>query len=967
MGKKRTRQKLRESAGLLVASLRGHTDNDEDRVSACTTMRGHLMRRCYLLVLSAVWALLASALPAADFQPDPRSVQRYGPAYRYPQAGWIVLHIEGEPYQRGCQHGRLLAPEIAAHVRCMAAVQGPRSPSEAWKHTRTLANALFLRRYERELLEEMKGIADGASAAGARFDNRPIDLVDIVALNSWPEIETLPAALDATPTGLEGMRFAEDAPKPTPAIKPMHCSAFAATGPATADGKVVIGHITMFGLYPSAFYNVWLDVKPKKGHRVFMQSYPGGVQSGMDYYFNDAGIVVCETTIAQTRFDGTGMAVASRIRQALQYADTIDGVVDVLRKNNNGLYTNEWLLADCKTNEIAMFELGTRKSKLYRSSKKEWVGGTEGFYWGCNNTKDLQVRLETVASVEDRPAVAVFRPSERDIAWLRLYDAYKGKIDASFGKLAFTTPPLAAYHSVDAKYTTTELALQLKTHAIFGPPLGRTWKPTFEERQSFPEVQALVSNPWTVLHGAAPSQSKDKEEVADLHDPTKSNFAEGSPAAPTPTRRRRRMPPTTLPAWHGTLLPATDADIWLATGFANYERIVAMENQLRKESHNGKLSTEDRQKIGLALFAHRADYELGARAHPEKPLDETRSDDRHNDWYRVAAGKGTLLLHSMRQEMGHDKFVEVMDRFGRAHAGQKAEAREFYKVINEASKDYISPTAWLRKTGLAELRLEEAEPYRQGKGYEVAVKVRRLRNGRVSPIEVTVETVKGEATRELEFGLDSFTARLVIPTKDEPRRVVVDKYGLTPRSNGGPFSVVTFAEELEDTLIVYGTADEFYTNREAARALQQALLERGPNITVRVKDDLSVGDDVLKERHVILIGRPDSNRLVARFQKDLPITFGRRSFEVGGKTFAHAGSAVIVAAENPLNRRYSLVVVAGLDAASTWRTAPRLADPMQQPAEAVVFPHAGTPRRLVLSARDLVREVAVGRNERASR
>ena len=84
----------------------------------------------------------------------------------------------------------------------------------------------------------------------------------------------------------------------------------------------------------------------------------------MDYYLNDAGLLVCETTIAQTRFDIKGMAVASRIRQALQYADSIDKAVEILKEDNNGLYTNEWLLADIKTNEIAMFELGTHKSKL---------------------------------------------------------------------------------------------------------------------------------------------------------------------------------------------------------------------------------------------------------------------------------------------------------------------------------------------------------------------------------------------------------------------------------------------------------------------------------------------------------------------------------------------------------------------------------------------------------------------------
>src|SRR5262249_43286759 len=162
---------------------------------------------------------------------------------------------------------------IAANIRCFATLQSPKAPAEGWKLTRTLCNALFQRRYHSEFLEEMKGIADGAAAAGATVDGRPVDLLDIVALNSWPEVDTLDSALADPPIGLEGIRF--PAPKPQAPVKPKgeHCSAFAATGPATRDGKIVFGHITMFGLYAANFYNVWLDIKPAKGHRVFLQSY----------------------------------------------------------------------------------------------------------------------------------------------------------------------------------------------------------------------------------------------------------------------------------------------------------------------------------------------------------------------------------------------------------------------------------------------------------------------------------------------------------------------------------------------------------------------------------------------------------------------------------------------------------------------------------------------------------------------
>src|SRR5262249_50781538 len=154
-----------------------------------------------------VLALPALAGTPADFIPDPASVQRCGPAYRYPQAGWVVLHVEGEPYDRGYQHGKLLAHEIADNVKSLATYRSPKAPAEAWRDVRLLVNALFQRRYEKEFLEEMKGIADGAAAGGAKFDGRPLDLLDIVAVNSGIEIDFLEANLDATATGLEGKKF----------------------------------------------------------------------------------------------------------------------------------------------------------------------------------------------------------------------------------------------------------------------------------------------------------------------------------------------------------------------------------------------------------------------------------------------------------------------------------------------------------------------------------------------------------------------------------------------------------------------------------------------------------------------------------------------------------------------------------------------------------------------------------------
>jgi len=91
-----------------------------------------LLRRSLLLLLFVAPATRAAdSSPNADFKPDPASVRRFGPAYRYPQDGWIVLHVEGAPYERGYQHGVLMAKEIAGYVEALAKGRSTADPASA--------------------------------------------------------------------------------------------------------------------------------------------------------------------------------------------------------------------------------------------------------------------------------------------------------------------------------------------------------------------------------------------------------------------------------------------------------------------------------------------------------------------------------------------------------------------------------------------------------------------------------------------------------------------------------------------------------------------------------------------------------------------------------------------------------------------------------------------------------------------
>jgi Phospholipase B len=915
-----------------------------------------------LIFIAVIQIVLAYGLAiptwAADFRPDPRSVQQLASAYRYPQAGWNVVHIEGEPYDRGMQHGRLLAPEIAAYIHAVASFYEPKSSTIAWKQVRTLTDVMFLRGYSQEQLTEMKGIADGASAVGAQFDNRPIDLLDIVALNSTNELESLDSSLAATPTGLEGLHLEIDrghfpsANVPATKWQPkrQHCSAFAAVGPATKDGKIVFGHITMFDLYPANFYNVWLDIQPSQGHRFVMQTFPGGIHSGMDYAINDAGILMSETVLDATRFDLQGIPLAARIRQAIQYADGIEQMAAILSDNSNGLSTSEWILADLKRNEIALLTVGTHAHHLYRSSKNEWIAGAEGFYWSDNNNKEGLVRLETIPSAEARPyAGAAFAPSKRDTIWLQMYDRFKGQIDLNFAKLVLTKPELVSAIAVDAKYTNSDLGLQLKSWATFGPPVGVIRQPNQKEEQNFPAIKPLVSNPWVVLAVNTPMDDLESPiPVVDIFDPEEKEIV---------PPKQEQKDPDLVPAWHGTLLPATDADIWLTTAFANYERIVALENALQEKSATHPLPPKDLDRLGVELFYYRSIYELGARSARDVPLAQTRSNPRDENWYRIAAGKGVLLLHSLRGLLGSQEFDRLMDDFGHQNAGKEVTADQFQADLTAKTGKNLASffDRWLNYSGLPQIELLDSQVRHQGKEWIVTVKIGTDRNGAGLTVPVTLETATGEVSQSVRLEKTQNSIELRSPTK--PLRVFVDKYGLTARSNGSPFTILTFDTEVEQSLIVYGTLAEAAINHEAALVLQQSLRRREHNIQPAIKMDSEVTDTDLKNHHLLPIGRPDSNSLVARLQDILPVTFGSHSFEIRGTAYAHPESAVVMAADNPFNRRYSVVAIAGLSGLSTLRVVSQFAEDTLSYAQVVVLPHNRDEFDLVAPPKDLLREI----------
>jgi len=421
--------------------------------------------------------------------------------------GWVYLHIEGEPYERGFQHGYLLAKEIRQALYATK-VKWEYQSGMDWPWLVQQAEAMFIPKIDAENLAEIDGIAAGMAAAGV-----PSTRGELVAYNGIIELAAYWWPKEKGKLGAKS----KDPPRQA-------CSAFVATGSMTADGGIVLAHNTMCS-YADACCNAILDIQPAKGHRILMQGGPGLIHSGTDFFITDAGLVGAETTIGGFKgFDPKGVPEFARMRRATQDASSIDQWCAIVKDGNNGGYANAWLLGDVHSGEIARLELGL---KYVGFEKKK-----DGYFVGSNVAEDLKLlRFETSEHETDIRLSSV----ARRVRWKQLMKQHAGKIDLELAK-AFEADHYDSYlqkenlgdrtlcshqdldpqfHSsrvpynpggtVDGKVVDSTLAKQMSFAARWGAACGRAFDaqeflaahPQFDWMQEI--LKSRPAQPWTVF------------------------------------------------------------------------------------------------------------------------------------------------------------------------------------------------------------------------------------------------------------------------------------------------------------------------------------------------------------------------------------------------------------------------------------------------------------------------------------
>jgi hypothetical protein len=259
-----------------------------------------------------------------------------------------------------------------------------------------------------------------------------------------------------------------------------------------------------------------------------MDGEPGVITSQDDFGVTDAGLIITETTITQfIGWNSDGKPEFMRSRKAMQYANSIDEYVAIIKDGNNGGYANDWLIGDRKTGEVAYLELGLKNTPLWRTK--------DGYFVSSNFPRDPAViRQETDGFDSTKMSSSM---NARHVTWERKIAANKGRIDVGMaeafladhedsytgktgpnsrtlcghtdrdpnGVNEWNDPPFYPEGAVTGKVTDSDLAANMSLIARAGHPCGEDFvaAPFLAAHPEFdylkPILKDLKAGPWTTF------------------------------------------------------------------------------------------------------------------------------------------------------------------------------------------------------------------------------------------------------------------------------------------------------------------------------------------------------------------------------------------------------------------------------------------------------------------------------------
>jgi hypothetical protein len=658
----------------------------------------------------------------------------------------------------------------------------------------------------------------------------------------------------------------------------------------------------------------------------------------------------------------TGTPQSSRIREAAQYASSIDDVVRILTTKNNGLYTNDWLIGDARTNEIAILLLGTKKHKLWRSKSGEFPGDTKGFYWSVNNAKDPEVRKEYVADAANAPFDVVFTPWNRDLSFLRYYETTRGSINAVNATRTLASSPINRPHACDGKVTTSAMAGELVFFANYGKT---TLREKFPERGSrlmpdLPDAQPHLSLGYSafspkLIEEMLKARKKAEDALADSgNNPTVPGQSGGTRRDGRPGDGKTGGPKTGEPAggsaqtlhpdnparsihdsgppvnlagisasigfrqqllWSNTVYPANEADNWFTSGSAGYYRI--LDGMPSNDAEAAEYLRSQLADLNCRLLY------VTDREGTLTPLEAQRRYDRYKD-YQVPRIRGIYALHQLRLAVGNERFSAVMNDIHSRYSGKAMSTPSFMDAASTTAGQDVRPIMmpWLERSDLPHVTVSATaavekqanvgtspDAEKHDSTWTVRLSISQRGEAYQFKTSVLIEAEGQKLWKTVSVPHGDTTISFSVSSR--PRRIVFNAGNDVPVHRTRFYTQANYFDDYDSTLMVYGTTRQDDAHYTLAQRYQTVLADAFVENLPVMRKDAEITQGELASHDLILLGGPSDNTLTTRMLRDLGVEAGYNTFRWNAKAYTSPDDGAILVFPNPYNaRRVVYIVVA---------------------------------------------------------
>jgi transglutaminase-like putative cysteine protease len=282
---------------------------------------------------------------------------------------------------------------------------------------------------------------------------------------------------------------------------------------------------------------------------------------------------------------------------------------------------------------------------------------------------------------------------------------------------------------------------------------------------------------------------------------------------------------------------------------------------------------------------------------------ETEFSKMYNEpvWIRSLQYRyDTFVCHMLRKVMGDKKFTQLLKEYEKLRTNSFRTV-ETYRFIQIAGNIYGESLEWFfsqweKANELPRLKLDEVTLEKNNNGWKTMGKLIQSGNSFFRlPVEFSLETEKGPELYTI-WQRDRIT-NFEFQTPNKPLILKVDANNDILKLQRMPLRLSYFWDSYPKITLIYGTISESEANKTAAERFNYEYLGLSSEM---IKPDTSITDNDLNTECVILLGRPNTNKISQQFKDIFPIKFDEDKFTWKGVTHEQPtqGVAQIVAYHN---------------------------------------------------------------------